>query len=73
MVTYIQLDIFGENKEKKIYHRDWNGRFESLSPEPTLLEKLKLENFQLKNKNEELERKVLALVKYQRILLNNNK
>jgi hypothetical protein len=67
--SYTQLDIFGAQTKRKIFKRDWNGRFEKENPEQTLLEKLKLENFQLKNKNEELERKNLALVKYQRILL----
>ena len=67
--SYTQYDIFGQQTKRKIFKRDWNGRFEKENPEQTLLEKLKLENFQLKNKNEELERKVLALVRYQRILL----
>ena len=75
MKTYTQLDIFGQQTKRKIFKRDWNGRFETIkAKELTIEEKLTLENFQLKNKNEELERKVIALVNYQRILLlNNNK
>ena len=68
--SYTQLDIFGNKKERKIFHRHFNGQF--ASTEPTIQEKLMRENIQLKNKNEELERKVLALVKYQRILITNN-
>jgi len=65
--SYTQIDIFGNKKEKKIYYRNFNGQFASSMPSHQ--EQLMRENFQLKNKNEELERKVLALVKYQRILL----
>ena len=67
MRTFTQLDIFGNANPKRIYKRDFKGRF--AGNEPTNEEKLQRENFLLKNRNEELERKVIALVKYQRILL----
>jgi len=72
-MTYTQFDIFGEKKESKIFRRHFNGQF--ASTEPTELERLQRKCFQQENKIEELERKVSALVKYQRILLtqNNNK
>lgn len=61
MKSYTQLDIFGNKKKSRIFHRGFDGRFKSTKP--TELEKLQRENFYLKNKNEELERKVSSLVK----------
>jgi len=65
--NYTQLEIFEKSKPKRIFHRGWNGQFKST--EPTSEERLQREVFLLRNKNEELERKVSALVRYQRILL----
>jgi hypothetical protein len=71
MSTFIQLNIFGDAKPTRIYRRDYIGRF--ASKEPTNEEKLQRENYRLKNENEMLERKVISLVNYQRILLTENK
>lgn len=67
MRAFIQLDIFGNAKPQRIYKRDRKGQF--ASNDPTNEENLQRENFRLKNENEVLERKVIALVAYQRILL----
>lgn len=72
-----QLSLFEnpeKDKKKRKYNRDHLGQF--LSKEKILEEKLRHDNEWLTYQNKELERKVIALINYQRILIlevNKNK